>query len=79
MKLNVVQAPTQQFLVLRERVELMVSTILALLVAHTLYMKGETHGVVSVRTGWKGFFGIPGCISCSIAVGGVLLEVFCLV
>ena len=57
----------------------MVSAILAVVVAHTLHMKGVAHRVVSVRTEWKGFFCTSNGISNSIVVGGVLLEVLCLV
>ena len=79
MKSDVVQAPRQQFSVLRERVELVVSTILALLVTHASHMEGETHGVVSVRTGWKWVLAVSDCIPYPIFVGGVFLEVVYLV
>ena len=56
----------------------MISTILATVVTHTFYMERVAHRVVSVRTGWKWFVCTSNGISNSIFVGGVLLEVLCL-
>ena len=57
----------------------MISAILAIVVTHTFHMEGVAHRVVSVRAGWKWFLCPLDGLSNSIVVGGILLEVLCLV
>ena len=57
----------------------MISAILAISVTSAFHMEGVAHRVVSVRTGRQWFICPLDGFSNSIVVGGILLEVFCLV